>query len=115
MQAALLMTEELLGFLVRPSYYRKLIHTSHRARAGEGTAASDPAVRKVGRRPMLEVSYIQGRQRYCTNIGVTDSEGSRCALVDVVFRRHSIDSSRQLQSIERRHTWRRATSDSPTP
>ena len=31
MQAALLMTEELLGFLVRPSYYRKLIckHTLH--------------------------------------------------------------------------------------
>ena len=38
MQAALLMTEELLGFLVRPSYSRKLIckHIAPVARAEAG-------------------------------------------------------------------------------
>ena len=41
MQAALLMTEELLGFLVRPSYYRKLI-TSRGGTPPEGTPASGP-------------------------------------------------------------------------
>jgi hypothetical protein len=87
MQAALLMTEELLGFLVRPSCYRKYLQTHiapvARAEAGR-TPVSDPVaigIRTVGRRSMQNVFLPQRQPRYRTSVAVADSDGPLRALL----------------------------------
>jgi len=86
MQAALLMTEELLGFLVRPSYYRKLIckHTLHRSHeprrdaTGRDTSFGSRGhwnrIRTVGRRSMQNVFSPQRQPRYRTSVALADSD-----------------------------------------
>ena len=123
MQAALLMTKELLGFLVRPSYYRKLIckhtlHPSHEPRRDATGRDTSFGSRAIGIESGLWAddrckmfSYHKGSLVTAPVLPWPTRISPFAPCLDV-----PTDSSTQLQSIERRHTWRRPTSEySPTP
>ena len=122
MQAALLMTEELLVFLVRPSYYRKLIckhilHPSHEPRrdaTGRDTSFGSRGhwnrIRTVGSNRCKMVSYHKGSLVTAPVLPWPTRISPFAHCLDV-----PTDSCTQLQSIERRHTWRRPPASTVRP